>query len=59
MSSNMVDFPDIGPGEWLDAVAEAVRTLPYGTEILLVVVAGGVVRWAVVPLITAWRQHTK
>lgn len=44
------------PHSWLDAIRQAVKTLPHGTELLLAFAIVGVVRFALVPLIQAWRQ---
>ena len=41
----------IDPGPWVDAIAKAVKTLPWGQEIFLALAAGAVLRWLVLPLL--------
>lgn len=50
-----MSWPDLDPQLWLDAILKAVRTLPYGVEILLGLVGVAIVRWGLVPLILAVR----
>lgn len=50
-------MPDIDPQQWLDAILMAVQRLPHGVHILLVAVGVLAVRWALVPLIQAWRRR--
>ena len=49
-------FDSLDPQVWLDAISRAVRTLPYGVELLLVFVGIAAVRWGLVPLVKAWRR---
>jgi len=45
--------PDVDPQSWLEAIRQAVETLPYGLAIFLVAVGIGAIRWGLIPLINA------
>lgn len=51
-----MSLEQLDPRLWAQAIAAFVQTTPYAVEILLAFAGIAVVRWALVPLIRAFRR---
>jgi hypothetical protein len=51
-----MSLEQLDPVRWVQAIGDFVATTPYAVEILLAFAGIAVVRWALVPLIRAFKR---